>query len=84
MTDATAARCSVCRGNVRPESITYTQEMEGLVYIIRDVPADVCSQCGERYLTPDTVDAIQELIEHGGLDKVSEIKHVPVYRFQRA
>ena len=81
MTRETAALCSVCGARVRAESITYTQEVGGQVFIVREVPAVVCPQCGEQYLAPDTVDAIQELVEHGGLDKVFEITHVPVYRF---
>ncbi|MBI2862797.1 MAG: type II toxin-antitoxin system MqsA family antitoxin [Chloroflexi bacterium] len=80
MTEGPSARCAVCGAKVVPRTVTYTQEIGGLVYIISDVPADVCSQCGERYLIPDTVEVIQELIERGGLDKVAEIKHVPVYR----
>ena len=83
MTAGPAARCSVCGAKVRAKAVTYTQEIGGLVYIVGDVPANVCAQCGERYLAPDTVDVIQELIEHGGLDKVAEIRHVPVYRFPR-
>ena len=83
MTGGPATRCSVCGAKVRPETVTYTQEINGLVYIIGDVPADVYLQCGERYLAPDTVEAIQELIERGGLNRVAEIRHVPVYRFPR-
>ena len=84
MSETAGSRCSVCGAALRTERITYTQDVGGLVYIIRDVPADVCGQCGERYLTPATVDTIQELVEHGGLDRVAEIKHVPVYQFERA
>jgi hypothetical protein len=47
------------------------------VYIVEDVPAWVCTQCGEIYLDPATVDAIQEQIEHG---EATETRQVPVYR----
>jgi YgiT-type zinc finger domain-containing protein len=69
--------CSRCRAKTRHQLITDTQTSEGKVYIVEDVPALVCVQCGEIYLTPETVDAIQDQIEHG---QVTETRQVPVYR----
>ena len=70
--------CSVCGARVQQKTITYTQELEGTVYVVRDVPAQVCSQCGEVYLTPHTVDALQAMIETG---TATEVLEVPVFRF---
>ncbi len=61
--------------------ITFTQTIGDSVYIVTDVPAEVCVQCGEQYLSPDTVDAIQALIESG---EVGETRPVPVYRLAAA
>lgn len=69
--------CSVCGAEIKPRKITYPQTIDGKLYLVEDVPALVCSQCGEIYLTPETVDAIQEQIEHG---EVTETRQVPVYR----
>ena len=77
--------CSVCGARVVEKRINYTQELGGSVYIVRDVPAEVCSQCAEQYLTPDTVDRLQQLIERG--ESKSEAPEttieVPVYHFPR-
>lgn len=72
--------CSVCGAAVQHKTITYTQELEGRVYLVRGVPAEVCSQCGEVYLSPDTVDALQATIETG---TAPEILEVPVFHFPR-
>ena len=40
--------CSVCGAQAREQKITYTQEFEGKVYMVTDVPAEVCGQCGEQ------------------------------------
>ncbi len=69
--------CSVCGAWLRRETITFTQTIRDSVYIVTDVPADVCVQCGEQYLSPDTVGATQTLIESGD---VGETRQVPVYR----
>jgi YgiT-type zinc finger domain-containing protein len=69
--------CSACGARLKQQKITYTQTIGDKVYIVEDVPALVCPQCGEIYLTPETVDAIQEQIEHG---QATETRQVPVYR----
>ena len=69
--------CSVCGADVKQQDVTYAQTIDGNVYIVEDVPALVCPQCGEIYLTPATVDAIQEQIEHG---QATETRQVPVFR----
>ena len=70
--------CSVCGAAVQTKTITYTQEIDGKVYFVVDVPAQVCPQCGEQYLAPETVDAIQDAIAQG---KAQETIEVPVYHF---
>jgi YgiT-type zinc finger domain-containing protein len=70
--------CYTFSVRLQQEKITYTQEFAGKVYLVVDVPALVCPQCGEQYLTPETVDAIQAAIEEG---KAREKREVSVYHF---
>jgi len=74
--------CSVCGADTRQETITYTQIIGERVYIVTDVPAEVCPRCGEQYLSPDVVDALQGLMERGHPPK--KIIQVPVYQFSRS
>jgi YgiT-type zinc finger domain-containing protein len=71
------SHCSVCGAVLEEQKITYTQAIDGKVSIVEDVPVLVCPQCGAIYLAPETVDAIQEQIEHG---QTTEACQVPVYR----
>lgn len=73
-----ATRCSVCGAVVRQETIIYTQILDDKVYIVTGVPAEVCSQCGEQYLSPDTADALQSVIEGR---EAPETRQVPVFHF---
>lgn len=77
-------KCSVCKAQLTDKRITYTQELGGKVYVVSDVPALVCSQCGEQYLSPDTVDEIQKVIEQGEEGKRRPIKQIPVFHFPQA
>lgn len=77
--------CSVCGAILIQKKIEYSQNFEGRVYFVTDVPAQVCQQCGEQYLSPETVDILQEIIEQGpkkGLQ--TQIMSVPVYHFPLA
>lgn len=74
-------KCSVCQSNLIHKKITYTQELEGKVYVVSSVPALVCSQCGERYLSPETVDRIQEVVEKGEQKKLKPVQQIPVFQF---
>ncbi len=71
-------RCSICGARLQHKTITYTQTLEERVYIVTGVPADVCPQCGEQYLSPDTADILQEIIEK---QQASEIRQLPIYHF---
>jgi YgiT-type zinc finger domain-containing protein len=73
--------CSACGAVLKREKITYTQTIGDKFYIVKDVPAEVCPQCGEQYLSPDTVDAIQAVIERA---KPSKTIRVPVFHLEPA
>jgi len=45
-------KCSICRsGDTSPGKATVTLQRGGTVVIIKEVPADVCGNCGEYYLS---------------------------------
>jgi YgiT-type zinc finger domain-containing protein len=44
-------KCSLCKtGETHPGKTTVTLERDGSVVVIRDVPAEICEDCGEYYL----------------------------------
>ena len=73
--------CSVCQGRLKQKKITYTQSIGEKVYIIKNVSAKVCPQCGEEYLSPATVDAIASVIATG---KAPYTIQVPVYNLAQS
>jgi YgiT-type zinc finger domain-containing protein len=75
MTDQSS--CSACGGRLEQRIITYTLTKGEAVYIVEAVPAWTCGQCGEQYLGSETLEAIQDQIEHG---QPIATRQVPVYR----
>lgn len=70
--------CSFCGGAVVHRDVELDYRYKGKLYVFRDVPAGVCRQCGEKYLTAQ----VAKLIEHTIYTKQSwhEIK-VPMVHF---
>lgn len=45
-------RCVLCKhGDTRPGEVTVTLERGGTTVILKGVPAEVCENCGEYYLS---------------------------------
>ncbi len=44
------------------QKITYVLEKDGKVFIIKNVPARICLETGERLFAPQTVESLQRTI----------------------
>jgi YgiT-type zinc finger domain-containing protein len=61
-------RCALCGGEMY-EGITTIPFLIGeKVVVIKDVPAEICSDCGEAYMKSSVVDKVESV-----LDKLEEL-----------
>jgi YgiT-type zinc finger domain-containing protein len=70
-------RCYFCGGELVEKLTTFVYEEEGQVWIIRNVPAFVCQQCGEKEYNPETTRRILSFLKQP--PRPAEILHVPAY-----
>ena len=71
-------RCPRCKSDaLEAHTIQYFQEFEGQFFIIENVPARICNQCGEIILSETVSEKIQETIWSGATPKRTQ--QVPVY-----
>lgn len=57
-------KCPICKiGETRPGKATVTLERDQLTLVVRGVPASVCENCGEEYMTDSTTGALMGLAE---------------------
>ena len=56
-------QCHFCDGEMKKGKTTYTLNGSGYHLLIDDVPAWVCSQCGEVYFEEGAVDNIQDIVK---------------------
>ena len=55
--------CSSCHvGHLREERTTYTQQHEGQLVIVPNVPSLVCDYCGETSFHPIVLERLQQLL----------------------
>ena len=54
-------QCYFCQGKVKQEIIDVDFRWGTTLKVIRDVPAEVCQQCGERYFSAGTYKAMEQL-----------------------
>ena len=55
--------CSFCGGEVKEDKTELDYRYKGKLYIFQDVPAGVCAQCGENYLTAKVAKEIERRIK---------------------
>ncbi len=57
--------CHYCKGTLETTTVSRVQEYGGRWFLIENVPALVCRQCGEIYYTPEAHDLVLELVKAG-------------------
>ena len=70
-------KCPFCGGKLDKKTVTYPQSYRGNIYILENVPADVCSQCGEVLISPEILERVRKMAWAGG--KPRRKAEVPVY-----
>ncbi|MBI2917882.1 MAG: type II toxin-antitoxin system MqsA family antitoxin [Chloroflexi bacterium] len=70
-------RCPFCRGPIEQRHIEHVHRWQGRLYILRNVPAEVCTQCGEVFFAPDALKAMDEIVM--SRPKPQSRRSVPVF-----
>ena len=57
-------KCMICRyGETAPGKATVTLEQDGTTLVIKDVPARVCTTCGEEYVDEEIATRLLQIAE---------------------
>ena len=68
--------CEFCEGQTLKKKVKKQHWLRGKLYIVENVEAEICSECGERYFHATTLDDIDNLLERE--HKVKEHVNVEV------
>ena len=56
--------CEFCNGKTKKKFVKRQHWLKGQLYIVENVSAEVCSECGERYFHAKTLDAIDKYLSN--------------------
>ena len=59
--------CPLCRGKLEKGITTFPVMLNGVLLIIKNVPEDICNQCGEEFIPNAVAKIIEKTVEgaHG-------------------
>lgn len=75
-------KCAFCGGELKKKFVTFSYQDSESYILVEHVPAEVCSQCGERLYSPEVTDALLQFAKRQG--EPVKLIEVPVYDFSEA
>jgi len=56
-------KCGICKAEMEEKTVTYTEDIDQGVIVIRNVPAHVCTECGNTWYTGTVAVELEELVD---------------------
>ena len=72
--------CFICKGKTQEMKKPYVAILEECVIIVKNVPAMVCSQCGEVYYTDEVAERLEQIVR-----KLQQfVKEIAIVEYENA
>lgn len=55
-------KCFLCKGELEDKNTTFMVELENCIIIIKNVPSQVCKQCGEISYSNEVAKQLEKLV----------------------
>lgn len=55
--------CIVCKGELTKKDINHIVDIDGHIIIIKNVPAEVCEQCGESFFENQVALTLEKIVD---------------------
>lgn len=56
-------KCGICKAETEEKSVTYTEDVDQGVIVIRHVPAHVCTECGNTWYSGTVTAQLEKLVD---------------------
>ena len=57
-------KCTLCNGDLKKDNIKLDLWVDDELVIVEDIPADVCDQCNEKYVSAEVSKEIDKLLKN--------------------
>jgi len=69
-------KCGICKAETEEKTVTYTEDIEQGVMVIRHVPAQVCTECGNIWYSGTVAAELEKLVDQFASSTGSEVSVV--------
>ena len=66
-------KCGICKAEMEETNVTYTEDVEQGVVVIRHVPAFVCTECGNTWYAGKVAAQLENMIDQFASSTGSEV-----------
>ncbi len=77
-------KCDICGGELKPGFTTLELWRGETLVVIKDVPADVCVQCGEAYISAEVSERLDQFLSEHHRHRPDRYLAVPQYQAVQA
>ena len=56
-------KCGICKAETEEKTVTYTEDLEDSVVVIRHVPAQVCTECGNIWYSGSVAAQLERMVD---------------------
>jgi YgiT-type zinc finger domain-containing protein len=66
-------KCGICKAEMEEKAVTYTEDVDQGVIVIRHVPAQVCTECGNTWYSGTVAVELEKLVDQFAFSAGSEV-----------
>jgi YgiT-type zinc finger domain-containing protein len=66
-------KCGICKAEMEEGTVTYTEDIDQNVVVVRNVPAYVCTECGNKWYSGTVASQLEKIVEKFASSSGSEV-----------
>ena len=74
-------KCGICKAEMEEMSVSYIEDVEQGVIVIRHVPAHVCTECGNTWYSGTIAAQLEKIVEKAASSAGSEVSVINFAKF---
>ena len=65
--------CFLCKGDMENQQVTHTVDLGNCIVIVKNVPARVCTQCGEVWYSGTVTKQLEKIVDAVTATVITEV-----------
>ena len=66
-------KCGICKAEMEEKNVSYTEDIDQSTIVIRHVPAQVCTECGNTWYTGIVAAKLEKMIDNFAASPLAEV-----------